>query len=372
MRRSQFDSFIRTGGTKTLVLNLSSRPVPEVKQDARSMEDSVDAWMDEVWNPTYGAASQAILKARPFEFSTEDLADQDREALREFASAAVLAAMQREGFLLESVQGRARALSVLFAYLNQALQAAIGIDFYTWQTRRDAQVRDSHAERDGKVFRWDTPPEGGHPGEAYNCRCYARPLGIEGYWQHVGEGVNTYAPDAHIWEGSVDHMYLDTTDHVTVGVGTLLPNADAAAALAFRHRGSQALASEAEIRAEYETIDAMQGSEFIGAGYYEQFTTLFLRQEDMEPLVYDHMREIFDALLRLFPYFGNYPQSVQIALWDMAYNLGVNGLRSDFPNFCQAVRDEDWERAAAESHRSQPGEGRNDFVFNLFMDAVVP
>ena len=247
MRRSQFESFIRTGGTKTLVLNLSSRPAPEVKQDAQSMEDSVDAWMDEVWNPTYGAALQAILKARPFEISTQNLADIDKVAVREEASAAVLAAMVREGFLLESAEGRGRALSVLFAYLNQALQVAIGIDFYTWQARRDAQVRESHAERDGKVFRWDTPPAGGHPGEDYNCRCYARPLGIEGYWLHVGEGVDTYAPDAHIWEGSVDHMYLDATDHVTVGVGTLLPNADAAAALAFRHRDGEALASDAAL-----------------------------------------------------------------------------------------------------------------------------
>ncbi len=43
MRRSQFESFIRTGGTKALVLNLSSRPAPEVKQNAQSMVDSVDA-----------------------------------------------------------------------------------------------------------------------------------------------------------------------------------------------------------------------------------------------------------------------------------------------------------------------------------------
>jgi len=222
------------------------------------------------------------------------------------------------------------------------------------------------------IFRWDSPPEGGHPAEDFGCRCYAHPLGIEGYWQHVGEGVDTYAPDAHIWEGSVDHLYLDTRDNVTVGVGTLLPNADAAAALAFRHRGSQALASDVEIRAEYETIDAMQGSVRQSAEYYASFTSLFLPEEEFEPLVRAHMREIFDALLRLFPYFGNYPQSVQIALWDMAYNLGVDGLRREFPNFCQAVRDEDWETAAAESHRTDPKEGRNEFVFDLLMDAVVP
>jgi uncharacterized protein with gpF-like domain len=37
-------------------------------------------------------------------------------------------------------------------------------------------VRDSHAEYDDQVFRWDEPPAGGHPGQAHNCRCYAEPI----------------------------------------------------------------------------------------------------------------------------------------------------------------------------------------------------
>lgn len=44
---------------------------------------------------------------------------------------------------------------------------------YIWRTTGDNKVRSSHAERDGKVFSWDLPPEGGHPGEDYNCRCRA-------------------------------------------------------------------------------------------------------------------------------------------------------------------------------------------------------
>jgi len=41
---------------------------------------------------------------------------------------------------------------------------------YIWRTRGDSKVRSEHAERDGKVFEWDNPPEGGHPGEAPSCR----------------------------------------------------------------------------------------------------------------------------------------------------------------------------------------------------------
>lgn len=44
---------------------------------------------------------------------------------------------------------------------------------YIWRTQGDGKVRSEHAERDGKTFSWNDPPEGGHPGEAPNCRCWA-------------------------------------------------------------------------------------------------------------------------------------------------------------------------------------------------------
>ena len=44
---------------------------------------------------------------------------------------------------------------------------------YIWRTEGDGKVRESHADRDGEVFSWKYPPEGGHPGVAPNCRCTA-------------------------------------------------------------------------------------------------------------------------------------------------------------------------------------------------------
>jgi hypothetical protein len=49
---------------------------------------------------------------------------------------------------------------------------------YIWRTVRDAHVRPAHAAREGKVFRWSNPPQGGNPGEAPNCRCWAEPLPV--------------------------------------------------------------------------------------------------------------------------------------------------------------------------------------------------
>jgi GH24 family phage-related lysozyme (muramidase) len=372
MCRSCFESFIRNGGTKTFVLYLGNRAPLEFKQDASTRADEVRDWVDENWTQSFGATSQAILKTKPFEFSADGLSDLDQETLRVDAAAEVAEAMTREGFTLEDAEGRQRALAVLFGFLNRVQQEAMGIDFYVWTTQNDSRVREGHAERDDKIFRWDDPPEGGHPSEDFGCRCYARPLGIEGYWERVSEGVDTYAPDAPTWEGSIDHMYLDTRGNVTVGVGTRLSNADAAADLAFRHRDTDVLASRAEIRAEYDVIRDLESGEDFAASYYEPFTTLYLPDEEIEPLVYEHMRGDFDALLAVFPYFGNYPQAVQIALWDMSYNLGVGGLKRKFPKFCQAIRDEDWEVAAAESHREGIADERNEFVFNQLREAMVP
>jgi hypothetical protein len=47
---------------------------------------------------------------------------------------------------------------------------------YIWRTRGDDKVRPSHAANNGQVFAWDDPPETGHPGEDYGCRCTAEPF----------------------------------------------------------------------------------------------------------------------------------------------------------------------------------------------------
>ena len=48
-------------------------------------------------------------------------------------------------------------------------------DYYIWRTKQDSKVRGKHAEREGKIFNKHIPPEGGNPGEDYNCRCWAEP-----------------------------------------------------------------------------------------------------------------------------------------------------------------------------------------------------
>lgn len=53
------------------------------------------------------------------------------------------------------------------------LKQARETERYVWRTRHDGKVRPAHARNDGHVFYWSDPPETGHPGEDYNCRCEA-------------------------------------------------------------------------------------------------------------------------------------------------------------------------------------------------------
>jgi GH24 family phage-related lysozyme (muramidase) len=113
----------------------------------------------------------------------------------------------------------------------------------------------------------------------------------------------------------------------------------------------------------------MEASQTRGSTYYEPFTTLYLTQVDLDKLVADHVRGDFEALLKQFPGFGNLPLTAQIALWDMIYNLGPTGL-AEFTMMRQAILNSDWEEAARQSRRIGPSDERNQYVFDLFMDAA--
>lgn len=64
----------------------------------------------------------------------------------------------------------------LNAQIARTRQQNLGIERYVWTTSGDERVRDEHEALEGRIFRWDTPPAEGHPGEPIQCRCTAFPL----------------------------------------------------------------------------------------------------------------------------------------------------------------------------------------------------
>lgn len=95
------------------------------------------------------------------------------------------------------------------APIRLALKQAGPVTHYVWRTLGDDKVRLSHARNDGRLFAWSDPPETGHPGETFNCRCRADPY-VPGqtefaYHEIVGELVD--APERWSTEDFLRHLY---------------------------------------------------------------------------------------------------------------------------------------------------------------------
>lgn len=79
-------------------------------------------------------------------------------------------------------------VSKLNGQLTQLRQTNIGIKEYIWRTSEDERVRTSHAAKNGNKYRWNKPPvDTGHPGEDYQCRCWAEAV--------FDELLEEFAPD---------------------------------------------------------------------------------------------------------------------------------------------------------------------------------
>ena len=106
--------------------------------------------------------TEILNKAETPNLRVEVIRDQIRERFKVSKSRATLLA-------------RDQALT-LNGQIAKQRQTNLGIVSYVWTTSGDDRVRDEHAEREGVTFRWDRPPEDGHPGEPIQCRCTAFPV----------------------------------------------------------------------------------------------------------------------------------------------------------------------------------------------------
>jgi GH24 family phage-related lysozyme (muramidase) len=169
------------------------------------------------------------------------------------------------------------------------------------------------------------------------------------------------------WEGDIGHMYLDTKGYVTVGIGNMIPSAEAAKKLPFIDTKTGKPATPEQIEAAFAKVDGMP--EGMNASKYASATTLRLDKAAIRELATDRLRnEFLPSLRRLFPKFDSYPAAAQKALVDMVYNMGAGKL-AKFVNLRAACEAGDWTRAATESHRAGARDARNEWTHQMFLDA---
>lgn len=171
------------------------------------------------------------------------------------------------------------------------------------------------------------------------------------------------------FEGEVPHMYLDSVGLVTIGIGNMLPNIAAAEALPFVRRSDSGRASSAEIRADWEKVTAQSGAVRV-ATFYAAHTQLELPAAAIDALYQRRVDEFKQQLRGVFAHFDTFPDDAQLAVLDMAFNLGVGALNTKWPKFKAAVNAEKWSEAVTECVRPSSRPARNAGTQALFHAAA--
>lgn len=179
----------------------------------------------------------------------------------------------------------------------------------------------------------------------------------------------SYLPILAGFEGSIPWMYIDTTSNVTVGVGNLLADVAAAQALAFVLQSDLTTPATAEQIAD--DYNALSGKpKGLTPGYYRSLTAVRLTNDAIESLLSSRVNDFLTGLKAAFPDYDSYPAPACAAIFDMAFNLGLEGLTRGFPHFCAAVKAQDWNTAAAQCQRGGIQAARNKWTNAQLLQAL--
>lgn len=169
---SKFAAWIKSGGNSVFVLPLDPVRAPEVKFSVVP-DRLLDSMIDD-------ALAAGVTRLNGFlpEGVSIDTTSVDLTALRNQLRTSVAGRLNETGMPVNPNDPVINAILARYAEaLNGHFQRdALQLETYIWRSQDDASVRAAHAENDDRVFAWANPPAGGHPGEAWNCRCTAEPI----------------------------------------------------------------------------------------------------------------------------------------------------------------------------------------------------
>jgi GH24 family phage-related lysozyme (muramidase) len=160
------------------------------------------------------------------------------------------------------------------------------------------------------------------------------------------------------FEGSVPHLYLDTKGLVTVGVGCMLATLPDAQRLPF-------VPAAAVVDDWIRVRKARPG---LPAHTYKPLTRAVLPVDCILKLFNSRCLSFLAALRKAQPAFDTFPAGVQLALLDMAFNLGAGALTNKWPSLMKACREKNWAAAAVQCTRVGVQPARNAATIALFKE----
>lgn len=179
------------------------------------------------------------------------------------------------------------------------------------------------------------------------------------------------------YEGRVPHMYLDSVGQVTIGVGCLLATRNAVTPLPL-YKSSLGiftqLATQLEKLDEYDRVKKQPKG--YKAAHYRTPDSLLLKDLDITMKRDEQIESFYRNLTRIYSEdngysadFDDMPCNVQLALFDMIFNLGPGKIVRVFAQFDKAIKAGDWKKAADQCNRPQISALRNQYVKNLLLNA---
>lgn len=169
---SKFSTWIRSGGQSTFVLPLTGLLDLETKFSVVP-DRLLDSIIDDALAAAVGRLNQHLPEGVSIDISAIDLSpirDQLRSEVADRLTEIGVAVNPNDPVITSIIARYAEILNGLFQ--TDALQ----VERHIWRSSDDSRVRAAHAEYDDRVFLWSDPPEGGHPGQGWNCRCTAEPI----------------------------------------------------------------------------------------------------------------------------------------------------------------------------------------------------
>lgn len=162
---TQVDAFNATGQARAL----AGPGARFVSQTSIAAQAEIDGW---------ARSNVDLISTVPDRF-TEEVGDLINEAWRAGWAPERLATALGERF--EVAESNATRIAVneiqtLNGQLAEVRQTEAGIRSYTWGPTSSVNPREFHKAFEGRIFQWNDPPPGGHPGALINCKHIAIPV----------------------------------------------------------------------------------------------------------------------------------------------------------------------------------------------------